>query len=82
MKGKIAIEPALTNVKSYLAQQGYTVDSMNEQSKKDLQGYDAVIVTWLSKDLLGIQDAETQAVVINADGLSAEEVAERLKVIH
>jgi hypothetical protein len=82
MKGKIAIEPALSNVKSYLAQQGYTVESMSEQSKKDLSNYDAVIVTGLSKDLLGMQDTETKAVVINADGLSAEEVAERLKVIH
>lgn len=81
MKGKIAVEPALTNVKSYLVQQGYAVESMSEHSHKDLRGYDAVVVSGINQNLLGMQDTQTKAVVINADGLSPEEVAERLKDI-
>ena len=78
---RIAIEPALTNVKSYLSQKGYTVESMSEQSQKDLSGYDAVVVSGMNENLLGMQDTQTKAVVINADGLSAEEVAKRLSDI-
>ena len=77
MKGKIAIEPALSNVKSYLTENGYDVVSMTS----DLRGYDAIVVTGLSKNLLGIQDTETKAVVINADGLTPQEIANRLNDI-
>jgi Uncharacterised protein family (UPF0180). len=81
MKDKIAIEPAISNVKNYLAEKGYTVESMSEQSPKDLHGYDAVVVSGMNTNLLGMQDTQTKAVVINADGLSPEQVAERLNDI-
>ena len=77
MKGKIAIEPALSNVKSYLTENGYDVVSMTS----DLRGYDAIVVTGLSKNLLGIQNTDTKAVVINADGLTPQEIANRLNDI-
>lgn len=84
MKGKIAIEPALGNVKSYLTENGYDVESMTNltgQSSNDFGDYDAIVVTGLSKNLLGIQDTETKAVVINADGLTPQEVASRINDI-
>lgn len=81
MKGKIAIEPALTNVKDYLVGKGYEVDSMspNMEFTKNLQKYDAVVVTGLSKNLLGVHDTETKAAVINADGLSPQDVAREIE---
>lgn len=81
MKGRIAIEPALSNVKNYLTEKGYTVESMTEGEKQNLQQYDAIVVTGLSKNLLGIEDTDTRAVVINADGLTPQEVAGRISDI-
>jgi hypothetical protein len=78
MKGKIAIEPTLSNVKSYLSEIGYTVESMNVNGTDNLIGYDAIVVTGLSKNLAGINDTNTKAAVINADGLTPQEVASQL----
>lgn len=83
MKGKIAIEPTLTNVKEYLTGEGYDVESMNldEHSSNNLNAYDAIVVTGLNTNLAGVQDTETKAVVISADGLTPPEVAKRLEEI-
>lgn len=80
MKGKIAIEPALGNVKRYLAREGYDVEDMQpgKQPAQNLNAYDAIVVTGMNTNLLGIQDTETKAVVINADGLTPPEVAKRI----
>jgi len=80
MNGRIAIEPNLTNVKSYLDQKGYTVESINfGDSSKNLQGYDAIVVTGQNSNFFGYEDTETKAVVIKADGLTPEQVANALK---
>jgi galactitol-specific phosphotransferase system IIB component len=76
---KIAIEPALTNVKDYLAGKGYDVESLNSNERFDMNTYDAIVVTGLNTNLLGIHDTETKAVVINADGLTPPEVAKQLE---
>ncbi len=81
MKGKIAVENNLTPVKDYLTGKGYSVEciNFNDQSTAKLQGYDAIVVTGGNSDFLGVQDTETNAVVINADGLSPEEVVEEIE---
>jgi hypothetical protein len=47
----------------------------------NLNGFDAIVVTGLNTNLSGIQDTGAKAVVINANGLSPEEVARRLSEI-
>jgi hypothetical protein len=78
---KIAIEPTLTHIKDYLSGMGHQVDSMapNTQFTKNLQNYDAVVVTGLSKNLLGVEDTETKARVINAEGLTPQDVAKEIE---
>lgn len=79
MNSKIAIEPNLTTVKNYLTDKGYDVESIKfNESSNNLENYDAIVVSGLSTNFLGVQDTETQAVVINADGLTPEEVAKQL----
>ena len=80
MKGKIGIEHNLTPVKDYLSGKGYNVECINfdEQSTK-LQSYDAIVVTGQNSNFLGVHDTKTCAVVINADGLTPEEVAKELE---
>ena len=84
MKGKIAVEKDLTPVKDYLSHQGYNVECIdfNQQSPAKLRGYDAIVVTGMDESALGIEDPLTKSVVINADGLTPEQVADELKENH
>lgn len=81
MKQKIAIEPNLTPIKDFLSSKGYSVDSINygEGSVKFNKGYDAFIVTGMDTNFMGINDTDSKAVVINAKGLTAEQVYHELQ---
>lgn len=81
MKGKIAVEQNLTPVKDYLSDKGYQVDCIrvSDETSVKLKGYDAIVVNGLSNNLLGIQDTMTGAVVINAAGLTPEEIGKEIE---
>ncbi|MCX8129234.1 MAG: YkuS family protein [Clostridia bacterium] len=81
MKQKIAIEPNLTPIKDFLSNKGYSVDSINfgEQIIKSDKNYDAFIVTGIDTNFMGISDTNSKAVVINAKGLTAEQVYHELQ---
>lgn len=70
---KIAVEESLTQVKDFLAQKGYSVGSINfsREYARDLDEYDAVVVTGINENFLGIEDTSTNATVINAKGQTA-----------
>lgn len=77
---KIAIEPALSNIKDYLSGMGYKVENIDlNKETGSLRGYDAVVVTGLSTNLLGMSSTRSKAPVINADGLTPEEVAAKIE---
>jgi len=82
MKHRLAIEPNLTPIKDFLKDKGYQIESMTgEKGNTNNKGrFDAYIVTGLSTDLLGIHDTETRAVVINAKGLTPEQVYHELQM--
>jgi hypothetical protein len=77
MPKKIAIEGGLTNVKKYLRSQGYDVETV--ENVADADKFDAIIVTGLNNNFLGIGDAATKSPVIDASGLTPEEIHENLK---
>jgi hypothetical protein len=79
MKGKIAIEPALSMVKNYLTSQGFDVQNI---SSNNLNEFDAIVVTGLNTNLSEFQDTGTKAVVINADGLTPAQVEQRINEIN
>lgn len=79
MHKKIAIEPALSNVKDYLLSMGYKVESIDVNKEAgSLRGYDAIVVNGLSTNFLGISNTRAKAAVINADGLTPEQVAQQI----
>lgn len=71
----IAVENSLTNVKQALEESGYQVVSMDASS---LQSCDCCVISGQDKNMLGIADAETSASVINALGMSADEVLQQV----
>ncbi len=82
MKPFIAIEPNLTPVKEFLTEKGFKVESINidDNSTSDLSKYDAFIVNGMDTNSMGISDTQTRVPVINADGLTTEQVYNELKL--
>lgn len=70
---KIAVENSLGNVRQVLQQNGHQVVSMDE-----LSGADCCVISGQDQNMLGIAEIATQASVINAQGLTADEVLERV----
>jgi galactitol-specific phosphotransferase system IIB component len=78
---KIGIEKGLDNVADYLSSQGYQVQVLSESIDNNVQllsGLDAIVTAGYNTDMMGISDTETKAPVINAKGLSPEEIKQRL----
>ncbi len=75
---KIAVERGLDPVKSYLEQQGFqVVDMENEASSaKDAS---VICVTGADKNLMGMQDVVVNVPVVSCEGLSPEQVLERVR---
>lgn len=78
---KIGIEPTLTQVRDFLTTKGYTVENLNmgDRSVRNPDQYDAYIVTGMNKDFLGMQDTSTRSPVIDATGMTAEQVYQQLE---
>lgn len=78
---KVAVEQNLTPVRDFLSGKGYSVDTvdMNQEFSKGMDEYDAVVVTGMNKDFLGVEDVNTRAVMIDAKGLTAEQVYEEIE---
>lgn len=80
MKKKIAVESQLSNVSDYLTKQGYDVLEFqhNQQLSEKLKNAAAIVTTGMDENLLGMHNIVTDAVVIEASGLSPEKIGEML----
>lgn len=74
---KIAVEKSLKNVKTYLKNQGLNVADL-ETGKTDLNSFDAVVVSGQDSNFLGDQTTNTKAAVINAKGMTVEDIYKQL----
>lgn len=70
---RVAIEKSLNNVKSYLKDQGYTVENL-ENNKEKINSFDAIVVSGQNSNFLGMHDTSTNGTVIYAKGLSPEDI--------
>ena len=71
---RIGVEQSLSNVKDALMEKGYNVvDLKNEE---DVKNCDMAVISGQDKDVMGIADVVTENSVINAHGVSAEEVCD------
>ncbi|MDP4143811.1 MAG: YkuS family protein [Bacillota bacterium] len=74
---KIGVEEGLKNVSDYLRSQGYSVQDLSpsiENNSSKLNGLDAIVTSDLNTNMLGFFDPETKIPVINASGMTAEDV--------
>lgn len=75
MDKTVAVEAGLQNVSKYLQNEGFNVVKLD---KKGLSHADMVVLTGGDKDFLGMEDVKTLRPVIDATGLSPEEVLKQI----
>ncbi|WDL98730.1 YkuS family protein [Alicyclobacillus sp. ALC3] len=83
---QVAVEPALNNVKEYLESQGCSCVETPAQSEAATASTEAsagnvccYVVTGADQNLMGMQDVVANVPVINADGMSPQQVYDRVK---
>ncbi|MCX7884878.1 MAG: YkuS family protein [Caloramator sp.] len=81
MKKKVAVEQNLDNVKEYLEERGIKTEQFSGSqflNASKISKYDAIIVSGSNKDLLGMQDTQTKIPVIDATGMTPQEIYNNL----
>lgn len=73
---RVGVEQSLTNISEALRERGHDVVEL--RSEADSQGCDCCVVTGIDSNVMGMQDVSTQGSVIEANGLSAEEVCRQI----
>jgi hypothetical protein len=73
---KIGVEQSLTNVSEALRERGHEVVELRQEA--DAQGCDFCVVSGIDSNVMGMQDAAIQGSVIEANGLSADEVCRQV----
>lgn len=71
---KIAVEDSLNSVKSALQNSGHEVVTMSE----NVGDCACCVISGQDKNMMGIADRATSASVINADGMSTDEIVRRV----
>ncbi len=75
---KVAVSPLLSNVKEYLQAQGVEVVDFddNDITRFGFAGdLGAIVISGGDMDMLGIQDTNLAVPVINASGLTEDEIS-------
>jgi hypothetical protein len=81
MPKRVAVSDGLSPVKRLLYQEGFDVVNLESNARISEQGmgdYDAVVVSGLDDNMMGMQDISGRAVVINAAGKRPEEIVAEL----
>lgn len=74
---KIGVEQSLTNVSEELRDKGFNVVTLKEES--DAKNCDVCVITGQDENVMGIQNVVSQGSILNASGLSAEEVCQEVE---
>ncbi len=74
---KIGIEEGLTNVADFLTDEGYSVKQFSgsmDENLSSLKNFDAIVVSGLNTNMFGYDNVKANASIIDADGLTPQEV--------
>ncbi|HJV31274.1 MAG TPA: YkuS family protein [Bacillales bacterium] len=74
---KVGVEQSLTNIQQALREKGYDVVELIQEA--DAKNCDCCVVTGLDSNVMGMQDTLTKGSVIDANGLSADEVCREVE---
>lgn len=74
---KIGVEKGLSMIGDYLSSEGYSVQTLSgnfQDNVSKCEDLDAIVTAGYNTDMMGFSDTSTKVPVINADGLTEEEV--------
>jgi hypothetical protein len=71
---RVAVEEELTDLRLMLTQRGYEVVKPG-----DARQADALIITGMDRNVMGMQDINVESLVIDASGRTPEEIFEKLE---
>ena len=78
----IAVERDLTPFKEYFESKGYNVESFEgsaERVAKHNKNLDAVIISGINENMLGMEDTNWKGMIIEARGKTPEQVEQQLE---
>lgn len=81
MNKKVAVEQNLDNVREYLEERGIKTEKFSGSqliNASNISKYDAIVVSGSNKDLLGIQNTSTKVPVIDATGMTPEQIYQNI----
>lgn len=82
MGRRVAVSESLSPLKQVLHREGYEVINLENEaeiSKTGMVEYDAIVVSGMDVNMMGMQDISGRAIVINAAGKGPEEIVEELR---
>ncbi|MFL0197508.1 YkuS family protein [Clostridium sp. WILCCON 0269] len=74
---KIGVEKGLSIIADYLSSEGYSVQTLTGDLKNNVskcENLDAIVTAGYDTDMMGFSDTSTKVPVIDASGLTQEEV--------
>lgn len=74
---KIGVEQSLTQVQDALRDKGYDVIQLKQEN--DANGCDCCVITGQDENVMGIQNTATAGSVIDARGMSADDVCQEVE---
>lgn len=81
MTKKIAISDSLSPIKKLLSYEGYDViniENEGELSGVGMEDYDAIVVSGIDENLMGMQQISGRALIVDAAGKSPEEILDEI----
>ncbi len=73
---RVGVESSMTDVEEALVAQGHEV--VHLENEEDASGCDCCVVSGQQENVMGMQDTTTEASVVSAQGLTAEEICQRV----
>lgn len=74
---KVGVEQSLTNIQQALREKGYDVVELRQEA--DAQNCDCCVITGIDSNIMGMQDTLIKGSVIEANGMSADEVCQQVE---
>jgi galactitol-specific phosphotransferase system IIB component len=74
---KIGLEKGLSTIADYLNSEGYSVEILGEDIQSNItkcNNLDVIITADYNTNMMGISDTSTKVPIINASGLTQEEI--------